>query len=106
MINCLMNRKKEINSFEYKSFYPQLWLYPVLEFPIITNRILSGPWKSITPALHRLFIHSGKLIANNNDCGLETPDESGFGGNNKILRSIRTNISRKNSRTNLVDALS
>ena len=45
-------------------------------------------------------------MLNNKETGLGSLDESGLEGNNKILRSIRTNLSRKNSQnSNLEDTL-
>ena len=61
----------------------------------VVNRHLPGPWISITPAVHKLLAHSWKLMQNNDNRGLGSLDESGIEGCNKILRSIRINLSRK-----------
>ena len=53
-----------------------------------------------------LLAHSWELIALNDGVGLGAIDESGLEGCNKILRNVRTNITRKTSqKDNLVDTL-
>ena len=72
----------------------------------VVNRPLPGPWISITPAVHKLLAHSWELMQYNDNRGLGSLDESGLEGCNKILRSIRINMSRKVSQIlNLVDTI-
>ena len=62
------------------------------------------PWVSITPSLHKLLAHSAELIRANDGCGLEAFSEEGMEANNKRLRQIRTELSRKTSQQdNLTD---
>ena len=68
--------------------------------------LTSYPWVKITPSLHKVFAHSWELIELNDDRGLKNLDESGLEGNNKILRNIRMNLSRKTSQQdNLTDCI-
>ena len=54
----------------------------------------------------KLLAHSWELMQNNENRDLGSLDESGLEGCNKILRSIRINLSRKVSQTlNLVDTI-
>lgn len=85
---------------QYKSFCTELYLHLLDKFPRVHNKHLRGPWISITPSLHKLLAHSWELILNNNSEGLLRLDESGLEGCNKILRRIRTNLSRKTSQHN------
>ena len=55
------------------------------------------PWISIVPTVHKLLAHSAELIELNNGCGLRAWSEEGIESNNKRLRQIRTNLSRKNN---------
>ena len=80
--------------------------YLLESFKRITNKHLPGPWISITPSLHKVLAHSWELIENNDGYGLGSLDESGLEGCNKILRHVRTNLSRKQSqKSNLVDTI-
>ena len=79
----------------------------VNDFPRVTNTDIVGPWISITLSLHKLLGHSWEIIKNNENHGLGSLDKSGLEGSNKILRSIRSNLSRKISQTtNLADTIS
>ena len=102
----VMSSKREVNIDAYKSYCTELYLVLINDFPRQFHRHLPGPWISITPSVHKLLGHSWELMQNNDSHGLGSLDESGLEGCNKILRSIRTNLSRKVSQTlNLVDTL-
>ena len=61
-------------------------------------------WISITPTVHKLLGHSWEMIESNDECRLKCPDESGLEETNKVLRSIRSKLSRKISQSsNLQD---
>ena len=106
VICCVMSSKGEVNIQEYKHYCTKLNLVLVNDFPRIVNRLLPGPWINITLAVHKLLAHSWVLMQNNDNHGLGSLDESGLEGCNKILRSIRINLSRKVSLTlNLVDTI-
>ena len=63
-------------------------------------------WIRITPTVHKVLAHSWELIAHNEGVGLGALNESGLEGYNKILRNVRTNISRKTfQKDNLVDTI-
>ena len=101
-----MSSKGEVNIQEYKHYCNKLNHVLVNDFPLVVNRQLPSPWISITPAVHKLLAHSWELMQNNDNRGLGSLDESGLEGCNKILRSIRINLSRKVSQTlNLVDTI-
>ena len=91
----VMSSYDEVNTNAYKSYCTELYLILIKEFPRQIDRHLPGPWISITPSVHKLLAHSWELIQNNENHGLSSLDESGLEGCNKILRSIRTNLSRK-----------
>ena len=98
--------KKKVNVEAFKEFCINLNVFLLTEFPREINRHLPGPWISITPTLHKVLAHSWELILLNEGFGLGSLDESGLEGNNKILRAIRSKLSRKISQqSNLVDSL-
>ena len=102
----VLSSKKNVNSAEFRNLCTELYLFLLRNFPRISNRHLPGPWISITPTLHKVLGHSWELIEFNDGEGLGSLDESGLEGCNKILRKIRTTLSRKNSQnSNLVDTL-
>ena len=60
----------------------------------------------ITPTVHKILSHSWELIQHNDDYGLGKYSEEGLEGCNKILRRIRTTLSRKTSKdANQIDCL-
>jgi hypothetical protein len=64
------------------------------------------PWVSITGSLHKVLAHSWELIELNGGKGIGSLDESGMEGCHKVLRAIRTRLSRKVSQqANLEDTL-
>ena len=64
------------------------------------------PWVSITPSLHKVFGHSWELIEANGCRGLKRLHECGLEANNKILRNLRTKLSRKcDEASNMTDVL-
>ena len=102
----IMSSKKKVNVEAYKQFCIDLNMHIITQFPREISRTLPGPWVSITPSLHKVLAHSWELIMLNEGFGLGSLDESGLEGNNKILRGIRTKLSRKNSQqNNLEDTL-
>ena len=102
----VMSSKGDINIDAYKSYCTELYLVLIKDFPRQFDKHLPGPWISITPTVHKLLGHSWELMQNNDNHGLGSLDESSLEGCNKILRSIRTQLSRKVSQTlNLVDCL-
>ena len=60
---------------------------------------VSLSWVQIRPSVHKLLVHSWKLIDKNEGPGLKNFDESGLDGNNKVLRSVRHNLARKYHKT-------
>ena len=101
-----MSSKVKVNIDAYKAYCTKLYLVLVNEFPRHFHKHLPGPWISITPTVHKLLGHSWELMQYSDNHGLGSLDESGLEGCNKILRSIRTNLSRKVSQTlNLVDTM-
>ena len=102
----VMSSKGSVNIDAYKAYCTKLYLMLVNDFPRQFHQHLPGPWISITPTVHKLLGHSWELMQYNDNHGLGSLDESGLEGCNKILRSIRTTLSRKVSQTaNLVDTL-
>ena len=102
----VMSSKGEVNIQEYKDYCMKLNLILVNDFPRVVHQHLPGPWISITPAVHKLLAHTWELMQNNDNRGLGSLDESGLEGCNKILRSVRINLSRRVSQTlNLVDCI-
>ena len=102
----VFSSKQKVKVEIYKEFCTNLYVFLIVSFPRVTHREKPGPWISITPALHKLLGHSWELIQLNEGFGLGNLDESGLEGCNKILRNIRTRLSRKNSQIlNLIDTL-
>ena len=101
-----MSSKERVDVEKFKHFCTDLYVYLLESFKCVTNKHLPGPWISITPSLHKVLTHSWELIENNDGYGLGSLDESGLEGCNKILRHVRTNLSRKQSqKSNLVDTI-
>ena len=106
VIPCVLSSLKVVNVERYKYFCTELYLHLLDNFPLIHNQHLSEPWISIMPSLDKLLAQSWELILNNNCEGLQRLDESGLEGCNKILRKIRTNLSRMTSQlNNLTDTI-
>ena len=102
----VMSSKEKVNIAKYKQSCTNLYVFLIESFPRITNKHKPGPWISITPSLHKLLAHSWELIEVNDGFGLGALDEAGLEGCNKLLRGIRTKLSRKTSQgSNLVDTL-
>ena len=102
----VMSSHCKVNVEKYKEFCIKTNLFLLREFPRVVRKNLPGPWISITPTVHKVLTHSWELILHNNSFGLANLDESGLEGNNKILRSIRQNLSRKSLQdANLNDTL-
>lgn len=102
----VFSSSEDVNVTEYKKLCSELYLYLIQSFPRVSDIHLNGPWISITPSLHKLLAHSWELIELNGDIGLLSLDESGLEGSNKILRGIRTKLSRKTSQNaNLADSI-
>ena len=101
-----MENTELVNVPEYRNQCTELYLFLIQSFPRVKDKHLKGPWISINPSLHKHLAHSWELIELNGDHGLGYLDESGMEGNNKILRGIRTNLSRKTSQNaNLTDTI-
>ena len=84
----------------------EFYLFLLNEFPREVQRDLPGPWISITPTLHKVIGHSWEVMERNDGYGLGILDESGMESCNKVLRNIRTKLSRKCSQdANLKDIL-
>ena len=78
------------------------------EFCISTNLILleKFKWVSISKTLHKVLAHNWELIEKNDGKGLGRLDESGLEANNKLMRKVRQDLSRKNSQSNnIMDTL-
>ena len=102
----VMSSKEKVNIQRYKQCCTELYLFLINNFQHVINKHLSGPWISITPSLHKLLAHTWELIEINDGVGLGALDEAGLEGCNKILRGIRTKLSRKTSQhANLIDTL-
>ena len=102
----VLSSKKHVNMEKYRLFCTELHRYLISSFPRQVHHNRPGPWISITPSLHKVLCHSRELIEMNDECGLGSLDESGLEGNNKVLRAICTQLSRKTSQiTNLRDTL-
>ena len=98
-----LSSNKKIGINKYKDLCTQVYVDLIESFPGLSA---GGSWVSITPSLHKLLAHSWEFIEMNRDQGLRSLDESGLEGNNKLLRRIRTKLSRKTSQDdNLVDTL-
>ena len=60
----------------------------------------------LLPTVHKVLGHSWELIELNSCFGLGTLDESGMEGCHRILRNVRTNLSRKQSQqANMTDTI-
>ena len=102
----VLSSKKSVNVEKYKQFCTDFHKFLIMSFPRHVHKELPGPWISITPSLHKVLCHSWELIELNDESGLGSLDESGLEGNNKLLRAIRTNLSRKSSQiANLRDTI-
>ena len=60
--------------------YKIIFIFNKMSFQESQIKHLSGPWISITPALHKLLAHSWELMLNNKETGLGSLDESGLEG--------------------------
>ena len=102
----LFSSSQSINVAEYKKVCTSLYLLYLESFPKPVQPKTKSPkpidlmWVSVPPTLHKLLAHSWELIEMNECRGLKCFDESGLEANNKILRSIRLKLARKNSQTN------
>ena len=104
----LFSSDKKIDVNEYREICTNLYLMYLECFPTQKNssKPIENTWIRISPSLHKLLAHSWELIDRNDDKGLKCFDESGLEANNKVLRSIRLNLSRKTSQTeNLEDVI-
>ena len=102
----VMSSKEKVNIERYKQCCTDLYVFLINNFQRVINKNLPGPWISITPSLHKLLAHTWELIEINDGVGLGALDEAGLEGCNKILRGIRTKLSRKTSQhANLMDTL-
>ena len=102
----VMGSDKLVNVIKYKEFCTELNLFLLINFPRIKNKHLTGPWISITPSLHKVLAHSWELIEANEGRGLKRLDECGLEANNKVLRYLRTKLSRKcDEFSNITDVL-
>ena len=90
-----MSFTQNVNVTEYKHLCTELYLFIIQSFPRVIDTHLEEPWISISPSLHKLLENPWELIELNCDLGLGYLDESGLEGNNKIIRGIRTKLSRK-----------
>ena len=87
---------KKISIQRYHKFCNNVYHYLVSEMPRV----------SVTPTVHKVLGHSWELIELNSCFGLGTLDESGMEGCHKILRNVRTNLSRKQSQqANMTDTI-
>ncbi len=101
-----MSLKEKVHVETYKQFCTDLYVFLIQNFSRVVHKHLPGPWISITPSLHKLLAHSWELIELNDGTGLRALDEAGLEGCNKILRAMRTKLSRKISqKANLIDTL-
>ena len=105
----VLSCKEKVNVDIMKDFCTDLYLFLLKNFPPQDSKkkkTNTETWLSITPTLHKVLAHSWELIELNNGEGLASLDESGMEGCNKVLRRIRTNLSRKNSQeSNLTDTI-
>ena len=116
----VMSSKEKVDVEKFKHFCTDLYLFLLQNFTCDTEKDQSMAemdqqltennknvsWIKITPTVHKVLAHSWELIAHNDGVGLGSLDESGLEGCNKILRNVRTNISRKTSQNdNLVDTI-
>lgn len=91
-----MNSDRSIDVENYKGLCTSLYIFLLKNFP----------WVSITPSLHKVLAHSWEVIEANEGKGLKRLDESGLEANNKILRHLRTKLSRKcDEDSNLTDVI-
>ena len=96
MILRVVSSKSKVNVPVYKDFCNDLYVFIVDSFP----------WVSITGSVHKVIGHSWELIELNGGKGIGALDEAGMEGCHKVLRAIRTRLSRKISQqANLVDTI-
>ena len=81
---------KQVNTETFSKLCSSLYL----------NIVQKLPWVSITPTLHKLLAHAPELIELNSGFGLKAWSEEGLEANNKRMRQIRTNLSRKDNQVN------
>lgn len=92
----IVSSKCLVNVPLFKEFCLDLYFFIVDAFP----------WVSITGSLHKVLGHSWELIELNGGRGIGALDEAGMEGCHKVLRGIRTRLSRKISQqANLVDTI-
>lgn len=92
----VISSKCQVNVLKFKEFCLDLYFFIVENFP----------WVSITGTVHKVLGHSWELIELNGGRGIGSLDESGMEGCHKVLRAIRTRLSRKISQqANLEDTL-
>ena len=90
--SCHQNRRSELKIIN-SSAQNFISLYNSFPEQILHER--SEPWISITPSLHKLPGHSWEIIQINEGFGLGSLDESGMEECNKLLRAVRTRLTRK-----------
>ena len=92
----IVSSKSKVNVPVYKDFCCDLYVFLVDSFP----------WISITGSVHKVIGHSWELIELNGGYGMGSLDELGMEGCHKVLRGIRTRLSRKISQqANLLDTI-
>ena len=102
VISC----KKSVNVDAFKKYCISTHLFLMKSFPEKYSRKNKKTWISIPPTLHKVLSHGWELMERNDECGLGALDEAGLEANTKILRIIRTRLSRKTSQSaNIRDTL-
>ena len=92
----VVSSKCHVNIPVFKEFCVDLYVFIVNTFP----------WVSITGSVHKVVGHSWELIELNGGRGIGALDEAGMEGCHKVLRGIRTRLSRKISQqANLIDTI-
>ena len=92
----VISSRCDVNVPAFRDFCLDLYFFIVNTFP----------WVSITGSVHKVLGHSWELIELNCGRGLGALDEAGMEGCHKVLRDVRTRLSRKISQeANLTDTI-
>ena len=90
----VINSKQKIDVTHFREFCTNTYIFFLEKFESV----------SVSNTLHKVLAHSPEMIERNDGFGLGSLDESGLEANHKIVRTIRTKLSRKTSQdSNLLD---
>ena len=69
----------------------------ILTLSILLLIVITFPWASISPSVHRILVHGWERIQMNNGHGLGDESEEGLEALNKFIRKLKAGGARKTS---------